>query len=134
MVKFLSKLKRKKKSVPFHFEIHDEQFELSVVSDIAKTKVYAMFSKGMKRIRQKKNLFEEDNMPESFSANKSQLKSLARLVVNARFLNDISEQVRLDVPTFNIIDSGLAELTWESSSLTHYQQKIVIKGICYYEE
>lgn len=130
---FMDKL-RKKSSVPFHFEIHGDEFLVELKSELDKGKVFDMFFKGVKRLRKKSSINSWEEVPDFFEADLKQRKSVEKLVVNKRFLEDISKQVRLDVPSFKIISSGLDELIFTSISIDKMEQKIVIKGICFYEE
>jgi hypothetical protein len=130
---FFGKL-RKKASVPFHFEIHDDEFLVETVSVLDKGKVFDMFFKGVKRLRKKSEFDSWEELPDSFNASPQQLKSVAPVVVNKRFLEDIAKQVRLDIPSFKIINSSLEEVSFNSINPKQYNQKIVIKGVCFYEE
>jgi len=135
---FFGKL-RKKSSVPFHFEIHDDEFLVETVSVLDKGKVFDMFYKGVKRLRKKSEFDSWEELPDSFNASPQQLKSVqlksvAPVVVNKRFLEDIAKQVRLDIPSFKIINSGLDEISFTSTNSNQYTQKIVIKGVCFCEE
>jgi hypothetical protein len=130
---FFGKL-RKKASVPFHFEIHDDEFFVETVSVLDKGKVFDMFFKGVKRLRKKSEFDSWEELPDSFNASPQQLKSVAPVVVNKRFLEDIVKQVRLDIPSFKIINSSLEEVSFNSINPKQYTQKIVIKGVCFYEE
>jgi hypothetical protein len=130
---FFGKL-RKKSSVPFHFEIHDDEFLVETVSVLDKGKVFDMFFKGVKRLRKKSEFDSWEELPDSFNASPQQLKSVAPVVVNKRFLEDIAKQVRLDIPSFKIINSGLDEISFTSTNSNQYTQKIVIKGVCFCEE
>jgi hypothetical protein len=130
---FFGKL-RKKSSVPFHFEIHDDEFLVETVSVLDKGKVFDMFFKGVKRLRKKSEFDSWEELPDSFNASPQQLKSVAPVVVNKRFLEDIVKQVRLDIPSFKIINSSLEEVSFNSINPKQYTQKIVIKGVCFYEE
>lgn len=127
-------LKVKSKSVPFHFEIHGDEYLLEVDSVLSKESIFDLFFKGVKKLRKKSRLGVVDAMPESFTANKQQLKALESVVINKAFLEDVSKQVRKDVPSFKIINYKLDSLSWEAFSIDQYKQSIVIKGICYYEE
>ena len=127
-------LKGKSKSVPFHFEIHGDQYSLDVDSLLDKGTVFDLFFKGVKKMRKKASIGEEDALPESFSANPQQLKALSKLVINKRFLEDVSKQIRKDVPTFKILNEHLVSLTWEAQGIDQYKQNIRIIGTCYYEE
>jgi len=127
-------LKVKSKSVPFHFEIHGDKYSLEVKSVLDKSSVWDLFFKGVKKIRRKASVIESGELPDSFSADKKQLKALESLVVNKRFLEDVVKQVQKDVPSFKIINSRLDSLHWVADGLTNYNQTIVISGVCYYEE
>jgi hypothetical protein len=128
------RLKGKSKAVPFHFEIHGDQYSLDVESLIEQGAVFDLFFKGVKKMRKKASISEGDKLPDSFSANPQQLKALSKVVINKRFLEDVSKQVRKDVPTFKIIDEKLVSLTWEAQGIDQYKQNITISGVCYYEE
>jgi len=127
-------LNGKSKSVPFHFEIHEDQYWLEIESLIDKSTMFDLFFKGVRKMRKKASVKEMDKLPSIFSANPQQLKALANLVINKRFLEDVSKQIRKDVPTFKIIDERLDSLTWEVQGIGQYKQKIRISGTCYYEE
>jgi hypothetical protein len=130
---FFGKL-RKKSCVPFHFEIHDDEFLVETTSVLDKGKVFDMFFKGVKRLRKKSEFDSWEELPDSFKASPQQLKSVAPVVVNKHFLEDIAKQVRLDIPSFKIINSSLKEVSFNSINPKQYNQKIVIKGVCFYEE
>jgi hypothetical protein len=127
-------LKFKTASVPFHFEIHKDEYLLSVESVLDKAVVWDLFFKGVKKLRKKAVIGEVDELPVSFSANPQQLKALENVVINKSFLENVSKQVQKDVPSFKIINSKLDSLQWNALGTDKYTQKIVIKGICYYEE
>ena len=82
----------------------------------------------------KKSGVSVDELPDFFKADEKQRKALAKLVVNNRFLEDIIKQVRKDIPTFNILNSELRELTFTLVGPNQYEQKIVMGGTCYCEE
>jgi hypothetical protein len=98
-----------------------------------KAVVWDLFFKGVKKLRKKTKLKDED-MPQMFAANKQQLKALESLVINKGFMEEIAKQVKKDVPSFQIINSRLNSLEWNALGIDKYTQKIMIKGICYYEE
>jgi len=125
-------LKVKSKAVPFHFEIHGDQYLLEVESILDKALVWDLFFKGVKKMRKKVSVGED--LPVSFSANPQQLKALEKLVINKDFLVKVVKQVQKDVPTFTILNSRLDSLKWNAQGIGKYTQKIVIKGVCYYEE
>ena len=127
-------LKFKSKPVPYSFEIHGDKYSVSVESVLDKAVVWDLFFKGVKKLRKKATVSESDELPVSFSANPQQLKALESVVINKGFLEKVSDQVRKDVPSFKIINSGLDSLNWEAKGIDQYTQKIVITGICYYEE
>jgi hypothetical protein len=144
VVKFLSQFKKKlnrvfgvvgtTSKVPFHFEIHADKYLVDVVSEVDKSVVFELFFKGLKKLRVKSVVDNVEGLPSSFSADKKQLKALESLVVNKDFLNKITKQIVLDIPSFKIIDSGLGSLSWEQVSPNAYKQSIRIIGVCYYEE
>lgn len=127
-------LKVKNKSVPYHFEIHDDKYCLEVESLLDRGTVSDLFFKGLKKMRKKSSIVSDSELPASFSANPKQLKALERVVINKRFLEDVSKQIRKDVPTFKIINSSLGLLSWEAQGVDQYKQRIVINGVCFYEE
>lgn len=128
------KLENKSTRVPFSFEIHADEYSLSVKSVLDKSAVFELFFKGVKRLRQKSEVNSIDFLPDVFKANKQQLKALESVVINADFLAKVSKQVIIDVPTFKILNSRLDSLTWEAIGKDKYLQSITIKGTCYYEE
>lgn len=139
---FLTKVRKRlglKKSnsgsskVPFEFEIHGDSFSINVHSELDKSLVFDLFFKGLKKLKVKSVLVEED-MPKFFNADSQQLKALESLVVNKKFIEDVVKQVKKDIPTFKILSQSLNALSWEQISVDKYKQSIVISGICYYEE
>ena len=131
-MKFLDKIKNRK-PLAYHFEIHEDEYSILIESEIEKGAMYELFVKGVSKLRKKQSL-DFNDMPDSFVADEKQRKSLTKLVVNKRFVKDVEKEVKKDIPSFHIMDSELGELKWESISLTHYNQTILIKGVCYYEE
>lgn len=126
-------LKKSKSSIPFHFEIHGDDFVIELKSLIDKSQVFKLFFGGLKKLH-KKSVIGVDELPDFFKADEKQRKALAKLVVNNRFLEDIVKQVQKDIPSFNILDSELRELTFTLVGPNQYEQKIVMGGTCYYEE
>jgi hypothetical protein len=136
MPKFMSKLRKlkRKKSIPYHFEIHGDEFFVEVVSEQDREKIFGLFKQFLKKKKLDGSKVSVDDVPDFFEADKNQRKQLAKFVLNKGFLEDISKDIRKDVPTFNIVDSWVGKLEFRLIGLGKYEQKLRIKGVCYYEE